>query len=219
MNANLTEIVLILDRSGSMSGLEADMVGGVNDLIAKQRAEPGEAILSTVFFNTSSVVLHNRADLRQTTPLTLEDYRVDGGTALLDAVGDAIRHIGLKQKHTPEAERPARTLFVIATDGYENASHRHTADSVRADIERQKTKYGWEFIFLGANIDAVQVADRYGIGAERAVDFHADACGVRRSYETVDRALHELRSSKRQIGTAWRKAADEDFRGRTATRR
>jgi uncharacterized protein YegL len=160
---NLTEIVFILDRSGSMAGLEADTIGGFNGLIQKQKSEDGEAIISTVLFDDKSEVLYDRVPLDSIPAMTEKDYYVRGCTALLDAVGSAIHHIGIVHKYARPEDRPAKTLFIITTDGMENSSKRYTYEQVKSMIERQKEKYGWEFLFLGANIDAISVANRFGI--------------------------------------------------------
>ena len=170
MRKNLTEIVFILDRSGSMSGLEADTIGGYNSLIEKQKKEAGEAYVSTVLFDDKAEVLHDRADLRKIQPMTDKDYYVRGCTALLDAVGGAIHHIGNVHKYAREEDRPEKTLFIITTDGMENSSRIYTYEKVKRMVERQKEKYGGEFLFLGANIDAAAEAERFGIRKDRAVD-------------------------------------------------
>ena len=168
---NTTELVFILDRSGSMSGLEKDTVGGFNSMISKQKTEDGEALVSTVLFDNKSVVIHDRLPLDDVPPMTEKEYFTRGCTALLDALGDAIHHIGNIHKYARREDVPEKTLFVITTDGFENASCRYDYDTVRAMIERQKEKYGWDFLFLGANIDAVAEARRFGIDADCAVDY------------------------------------------------
>ena len=175
MKKNLTEIVFILDRSGSMSGLEADTIGGFNSMIEKQRKADGEALVSTVLFDNMSEVIHDRVDIRDIKPMTDRDYTVRGCTALLDAIGGAIHHIGNVHKYARPEDVPEHTLFIITTDGMENASRFYSSDRVKQMIERQKAKYGWEFLFLGANIDAVETARHFGIGADRAVNFHSDS--------------------------------------------
>ena len=222
MKKNLTEIVFILDRSGSMSGLEADTVGGFNAMIAKQKKEPGEALISTVLFDDESVVVHDRVPVQNIAPMTERDYYVRGCTALLDAIGGAIHHIGNVHKYARAEDVPEHTLFVITTDGMENASRRYDSERVKQMIERQKTrygwehekeKYGWEFLFLGANIDAVETAGRFGIGADRAVDYHADRAGTQLNYEVLSEAVSAVRCSA-PLGTAWKARIDEDFRAR-----
>ena len=185
MRKNLTEIVFILDRSGSMSGLEADTIGGFNAMIEKQKKEDGEALISTVLFDNVSEVIHDRVDVQNIKPLTDRDYTVRGCTALLDAIGGAIHHIGNIHKYARAEDVPEHTLFVITTDGMENASRHYNAERIKQMIERQKARYGWEFLFLGANIDAVETAGHFGIGADRAVNYHADSAGTQLNYEVL----------------------------------
>lgn len=213
MKKNLTEIVFILDRSGSMSGLEADTVGGFNAMIAKQKKEPGEALISTVLFDDESVVIHDRVPVQNIAPMTERDYYVRGCTALLDAIGGAIHHIGNVHKYARTEDVPEHTLFVITTDGMENASRRYASERVKQMIERQKARYGWEFLFLGANIDAVETAGRFGIGADRAVNYRADRTGTQLNYEVLSEAVSAVRCSA-PLGTAWKARIDEDFRAR-----
>ena len=185
MKKNLTEIVFILDRSGSMAGLEADTIGGFNAMIAKQRQEPGEALISTILFDDRSEVLHDRTPVSRVRPMTARDYTVRGSTALLDAIGGAIHHIGNVHKYARDEDRPEHTLFVITTDGMENASHWYDSETVKRMIRRQQKQYGWEFLFLGANIDAVETARHFGIGKDRAVNYRSDKRGTRLNYEVV----------------------------------
>ncbi len=213
MKKNLTEIVFILDRSGSMSGLEADTIGGFNSMLEKQKRAEGEALISTVLFDNSSEVLHDRADVQAVRPLTDQDYSVGGCTALLDAIGGAIHHIGNVHKYAREEDVPEHTLFVITTDGMENASRRYSADRVRQMIERQKTKYGWEFLFLGANIDAVETARGFGISEDRAVNFHNDSQGTQLNYEVLSETICKMRAST-PITADWKQRIDEDYRKR-----
>ena len=213
MKKDLTELVFILDRSGSMSGLESDTIGGFNSMIAQQKEEPGEAFVSTVLFSGSSQVIHDRVDIRRVEPMTARDYRVGGNTALLDAIGSAIRHIGNVHKYARPEDVPERMLFVITTDGMENASRFYDADEVRHMIERQKEKYGWEFLFLGANIDAVETAARFGIDRSRAANFRNDPRGTHLNYSVVSRAVSSVRSG-RELDEAWKKDIDEDFHSR-----
>ena len=213
MKKNLTELVFILDRSGSMAGLEGDTIGGFNAMIEKQKKEPGQALVSTVLFDNETQVIHDRVDLQQIEPLTGRDYYVRGCTALLDAVGSAIHHIGNIHKYAREEDRPEKTLFVITTDGMENASHKYSYDRLKAMIQRQKEKYGWEFIFLGANIDAAKEAARFGIDKEQAVDYHADSQGTRVIYEAVNQAVCSVRAC-RPMSRQWRKDIDADFQKR-----
>ena len=211
MKKNLTEIVFILDRSGSMAGLEKDTIGGFNAMIEKQRKEAGEAVISTVLFDNYSEVIHDRLTLDQIPQLTEKEYYVRGCTALLDAVGGAIHHIGNVHKYAREEDRPEKTIFVITTDGMENASRNYTYDRVKAMIERQKGKYGWEFLFLGANIDAAREAARFGIGADRAANYHADHEGTGVIYETVSEAICQVRSCAAPLQANWKARIDEDF--------
>ena len=214
MKKNLTEIVFILDRSGSMAGLEADTIGGFNSLIAKQRKEEGEAYISTVLFDNDSEVVHDRLPLDKIPEMTRDVYYVRGCTALLDAVGSAVHHIGNVHKYAREEDRPEHTLFVITTDGMENASRHYTYDRVRQMIERQKEKYGWEFLFLGANIDAAREAARFGINADYAADYHADSRGTNVIYETVSDAISHVRSCAAPLPTGWKRKVDQDYKKR-----
>ena len=183
MRKNLTEIVFILDRSGSMSGLEADTIGGFNSMIEKQKKAEGEALISTVLFDNTSEVIHDRVSVQNIKPMTDEDYTVRGCTALLDAIGGAIHHIGNVHKYARAEDVPEHTMFVITTDGMENASRRYDSEKVKKMIERQKEKYGWEFLFLGANIDAIETARHFGISEDRAVNYHSDSEGTQLNYE------------------------------------
>ena len=213
MKKNLTELVFILDRSGSMAGLEGDTIGGFNAMIAKQKKAEGEAYVSTVLFDNESVVIHDRVDIQKVEPMTEEQYSVRGCTALLDAIGKAIHHIGNVHKYARDEDRPEHTLFVITTDGMENASHRYTADQIKQKIERQKSKYGWEFIFLGANIDAVETAGRIGIDKQRAVSYHSDHEGTQLNYEVISDAVCCMRASA-EIPDDWADRIEEDYRRR-----
>lgn len=213
MKKNLTEIVFILDRSGSMSGLEADTVGGFNAMIAKQKKESGEALISTVLFDDESVVIYDRVPVQNIAPMTERDYYVRGCTALLDAIGGAIHHIGNVHKYARTEDVPEHTLFVITTDGVENASRRYDSERVKQMIERQKARHGWEFLFFGANIDAVETAGRFGIGADRAVNYHADRAGTQLNYGVLSEAVSAVRCSA-PLGAAWKERIDEDFRAR-----
>ena len=212
MKNNLTEIVFILDRSGSMGGLETDTIGGFNAMLERQKKAQGEALLSTLLFSNETEVLHDRADIRQVEPLSLQDYRVGGSTALLDAIGGAIRHIGELHRRASEDGRPAHTLFVITTDGQENASRRYGYAELKRLIERQKERYGWEFLFLGANMDAV-AASRFGIDADRAVRFHCDSAGIALNYEAVGEAILTLRE-KSALDRDWGARIREDYQKR-----
>ena len=214
MKKNLTEIVFILDRSGSMSGLEEDTIGGFNAMIAKQKKEPGQVLVSTVLFDHERTVIHDRVELRKIEPMTQRDYYVRGCTALLDAVGSAIQHIGNVHKYARKEDRPVKTLFVITTDGLENASRQYSYDQVKAMIRRQKEKYGWEFLFLGANIDAAREAARFGIDRDHAADYHADSEGTGVIYDTVSDAICHVRCCDAPLSANWKAAVDEDYQKR-----
>ena len=213
MKVNLTEIVFILDRSGSMGGLEADTIGGFNAMLERQKKAEGEVLLSTLLFSNETEVLHDRADIRRVEPLSLQDYRVGGSTALLDAIGGAIRHIGELHRRASEDERPSHTLFAITTDGQENASHRYGYAELKRLIERQKETYGWEFLFLGANMDAVAAASRFGIDADRAVRYNCDSAGIALNYEAVGEAILTLRE-KSALDRDWGARIREDYQKR-----
>lgn len=213
MKKELTEMVFILDRSGSMSGLESDTIGGYNAMLEKQKLAPGKALVSTVLFDDICEVLDDRLNIQTISLITGKEYFVRGSTALLDAVGGAIHHIGNIHKYAREEDRPEKTIVVITTDGMENASRRYNYASVKMMIERQKEKYGWEFIFLGANIDAVEVASRFGIGADRAANYNADSEGTKLNYEVVSDAIYSLRE-KKSINSEWKERIDSDYKGR-----
>ena len=213
MKKNLTELVFVLDRSGSMSGLERDTIGGFNAMIEKQKAEVGDAFVSTVLFDNYTEVIHDRVRLDAVPRLTEKEYYVRGCTALLDALGGAIHHIGNVHKYAREEDRPEKTIFVITTDGMENASRRYSYDKVKAMITRQKEKYGWEFLFLGANIDAAREAARFGIDADRAANYHADSRGTEVIYDTVSETLCNFRAS-RPVAAGWKQRIDEDYKNR-----
>lgn len=213
MKNNITELVFILDRSGSMAGLESDTIGGFNSLIEKQRNQEGECYVSTVLFDNVCEVLHDRVRLSEIKKMTDKDYSVRGCTALIDAIGSAIHHIGNIHKYARPEDVPEHIMFVITTDGQENASHRYSSDQVKQMIERQKEKYGWEFLFIGANIDAVETAARYGIGKDRAVNYNADSLGTQLLYDTVAQAVCNVRSSA-PLGANWGKDITEDFNTR-----
>ena len=209
----MTELVFILDRSGSMSGLEKDTIGGFNAMIEKQKREDGQALVSTVLFDNESVVIHDRLPLDRVPPLTEEEYYTRGCTALLDAVGGAIHHIGNVHKYARKEDVPEKTLFIITTDGYENASRRYDYEKVRHMIQHEKEKYGWEFLFLGANIDAAAEAKRFGIDADRAVTYKCDAAGTALNYDVISEAVCHVRAS-RPLDAGWKSRIDEDVRKR-----
>ena len=213
MRKNLTEIVFILDRSGSMSGLEADTIGGYNSLLEKQKKEDGEAIVSTVLFDDVQDVLHDRVSLDKMKPITDKEYYVRGCTALLDAVGGAIHHIGNVHKYAREEDRPEKTLFIITTDGMENSSRQYTYQKVKSMVEHEKEKYGWEFLFIGANINAVETAARYGIDKDRAVNYNADGEGTHILYESVAKAVCNVRASA-PLGADWSEDINADYQRR-----
>ena len=213
MKNNTTELVFILDRSGSMSGLEKDTIGGFNSMIEKQRRQDGECYVSTVLFDNVSEVLHDRVKLSEVKPMTEDDYTVRGCTALIDAIGGAIHHIGNVHKYARPEDVPEHTLFVITTDGMENASRRYSSEQVKTMIKRQKEKYGWEFLFIGANIDAVETAARYGIDEDRAVNYMADQEGTQILYESVSEAVCNVRSN-RKLSKAWSQNINNDYQSR-----
>ncbi|MBQ6884844.1 MAG: VWA domain-containing protein [Clostridia bacterium] len=212
MKNNITELVFILDRSGSMAGLESDTIGGFNSMIEKQKKQDGGCYVSTILFNGESEVVHDREKLGEIHPMTERDYVVGGCTALIDAIGGAIHHIGKLHKYFGESA-PEHTMFVITTDGQENASHRYTSKQVKKMIERQKEKYGWEFLFIGANIDAVETASRYGIGADRAVNYKCDSEGTHILYESVAKAVCSVRASE-PLSASWSTEIDYDYQKR-----
>lgn len=185
MKKGLTELVFIMDRSGSMCNLVEDTIGGFNSLLAKQKKEEGEAIVSTVLFDDKVEVLHNRLDIREVEPITEREYFVRGCTALLDAIGGAITHISDVHKHLPDDKKPEKTLFIITTDGMENSSRKFDYKKVKKLVEKRTEKHGWEFLFLGANMDAISVADSFGIKANRAVTWKCDKLGAKLNYEVL----------------------------------
>lgn len=213
MKNNTTELVFILDNSGSMSGLENDTIGGFNSMIDKQLGIDGTCYVSTVLFNNASEVIHDRIPLSRVPKMTRKDYVTGGCTALLDAIGDAIRHIGNIHKYARPEDVPAHTLFVITTDGEENASHRYSSDAIKKLIENQKEKYGWEFIFLGANIDAVQTGATFGISKDCAVNYHSDSIGTRTSYAVLSEAISSVRKNK-SLSSEWKEEIEEDYKNR-----
>ncbi len=215
MEKNYTEIVFLLDRSGSMGGLEQDTIGGYNAFLKRQKKEGDNGVVSTILFDDKSEVIHDRVPLGKIEDMTEKEYYVRGCTALLDALGGAIRHIGIVHKYAREEDRPAKTIFVITTDGMENASRRYSYDDVRRMVERQKEQYGWEFLFLGANMDAIAAAGRFGISEDRAVRFHSDRCGTALNYDVVGEAVANMRAGRR-IGREWKHRIEEDYEERKA---
>lgn len=218
MKNNITEIVFILDRSGSMAGFESDTIGGFNATLEKQRREDGQAYVSTVLFDNESEVIHDRVPLDTVKPMTGKEYQVGGCTALLDAIGGAIHHIGNIHKYARPEDVPEHTIFVITTDGMENASHHYDSSKVKAMIERQREKYGWEFLFLAANIDAVETAENIGIRRERAVNYHQDAKGTDVMYCAMSKAISAMRCDESLDEGNWRKEADTDMARRRGKR-
>ena len=212
MKKNLTELVFILDRSGSMAGLEKDTIGGFNAMIEKQKAEEGEAYVSTVLFDNYSEVIHDRVALSDVPKLTEKEYYVRGCTALLDAVGDAIHHIRNVHKYIRKEDAPEHTMFVIMTDGEENDSHRYSSDEVKKMVSKQKEK-GWEFLFLGANIDSVETAKRYGIDESRAANYHSDSLGTQTNYRVLSETVCSFRE-KGFVGEDWDCEITEDYKSR-----
>ena len=214
----MTELVLILDRSGSMSGLEKDTIGGFNSMLEKQRKEPGDAVVSTVLFDNETEVIHDRVAIADVPNLTDKEYFVRGCTALLDAVGDAIHHIGNVHKYARKEDVPEKTLFIITTDGMENASYRYTYDKVRHMIDRQKERCGWEFLFLGANIDAAAEASRFGIDESMAANYHCDEAGTALNYEVISEAITSVRACAAPLSADWKKKIDADYKKRGGKR-
>lgn len=215
----MTELVFILDRSGSMAGLEKDTIGGFNSMLEKQRKEPGDAVVSTVLFDNQAEVIHDRVALADVPDLTDREYYVRGCTALLDAVGGAIHHIGNVHKYARREDVPEKTLFIITTDGMENASRRYTYEKVRRMIEHEKEKYGWEFLFLGANIDAAVEAKRFGIDESMAANYHCDEEGTALNYEVISEAITSVRACAAPLSADWKKKIDADYRRRGGNNR
>ena len=215
MKKNLTELVFILDMSGSMSALTGDTIGGFNSMLKEQREKPGEVLVTTYLFNNDSVMLHDRLPIAKVPEMTGKDYSARGCTALVDAMGGAIRHIAGIHKYAREEDIPEHTIFVITTDGMENASHKFTADHVKDMVRHEQEKYGWEFVFLAANIDAVGTAREYGICPQTAVDYRPDRTGTANAYQAMSRAVGSVRE-RRDIrqDNSWREDADQDFQNR-----
>ena len=213
MKNNTTELVFILDRSGSMSGFESDTIGGFNSILEKQKKTDGKCYVTTVLFDDRYEILHDRMDISEIKPMTADDYSVRGCTALLDAVGKSIRHIAKIHHYARPEDVPEKTLFVITTDGYENASRRFDADEVKRMVEHEKEKYGWEFIFLGADIDAVETAGRIGIDRSRSANYRKDTVGNKTMFASVDAAITMARSCP-TISDSWKADVDRDFEER-----
>ena len=219
MKNNITEIVFILDRSGSMAGLESDTIGGFNSMIKQQKKQDGECYVSTVLFDNCSEVLHDRLPLEKVPEMTDKDYTVRGCTALIDAIGGAIHHIENIHKYARREDVPEHTIFVITTDGQENASRTYTSENVKKMIEQKKEECGWEFLFIGANIDAVETAARYGIDKDRAVNYNADEQGTQILYKSVSKAVCKVRASA-PIQDNWSEDINNDYikRGKKSRR-
>lgn len=210
----MIELVFILDKSGSMEGLEKDTIGGFNSMIERQKKESGEAYVSTILFNDESKVIHDRVPIKDVPKMTAEEYYVGGCTALLDAVGEAIRHIGNIHKYARKEDVPEKTLFVITTDGLENASRRYNYREVKRLITNQREKYGWEFIFLGANIDAEEEGAKFGIDREMAVNYHSDEKGTELNYRVLGEAIAQVRRNKGRMDKHWKDEITEDYKNR-----
>ncbi|MBR2877166.1 MAG: VWA domain-containing protein [Clostridia bacterium] len=213
MKNNITELVFILDKGGSMSGLEKDTIGGFNSMIKKQLKQKGRCYVSTVLFDNDAEIIHDRVKLSDVPELTEDDYVVGGCTALIDALGSSIHHIANIHKYARKEDVPEHTMFIITTDGQENASHKFTSEEVKKMIEKEKSKYGWEFLFIGANIDAVETASRYGISPERAVNYRADSKGTQVLYNSVSDAVCCMRASE-ELSAEWALEIKEDFKAR-----
>ncbi len=213
MQKDLTEMVFILDKSGSMAGLEADTIGGFNSMIERQMRADGDAIVSTVLFSNVSTVIHDRVKIENVEPMTRNQYYVGGCTALMDAMGKAIHHIRNVHKYARKEDVPEHTIFIITTDGMENASHTYSSDQVKQMVRRQKEEAGWEFLFLGANIDAVETAARFGIDEDRAVTFVNDAQGQALNYQEISEAVRTIRECA-PLGREWKKKIEEDYESR-----
>lgn len=217
MRKDSTEVVFILDKSGSMSGLEADTMGGFNSMLKKQRKEVGEAVVSTLLFDTKFDVLHNRVPIEDVPDLVDEDYVPGGATALLDAVGRAITHIEKVHRKLPDDQKPEHTMFVITTDGEENSSTEYQLGEIRRMIERLQEADNWVFLFLGANIDAIQTAGDLGISADRSANFCADSKGTAENFAGISCAMSMVRGAA-PLNESWKDKIDADF-GRRGTRR
>ncbi len=213
MKKGLTELVFILDKSGSMGGLERDTIGGYNSMLEKQKAVQGECHITTVLFDNNYELLHDRIDIKAVSAITEKEYAVGGSTALLDAIGRTIHKIGNAQKHTAEDYRAEKVMLIIITDGEENSSREYSAEKIKAQIERQKTKYGWEFVFLGANIDAAETAGRFGIAPDRAQNYHADGAGVELNFRVMSEAVTTFRECA-AMPEGWSDEIQKDFKRR-----
>ena len=213
MKKDLVEMVFILDRSGSMEGLEKDTIGGFNSMINKQKKIPGEALVSTVLFDDAYEVLHNRKSIKEVPSLTHEEYFVRGSTAILDAIGRSLKKMISVYRRLKDEEKPEKTIFVITTDGMENASREFTSTQIKQMIEKQKEKYQWEFIFLGANIDAVRTARDFGIRKDRVANYHSDEQGTALNYDAISETISEFRVNH-CINSNWNDEINKDFNSR-----
>ena len=213
MKKGLTELVFILDKSGSMSGLESDTIGGFNGMIEKQKLDEGEALVTTVLFSSQSTILHDRLPLEKIPPMTRSDYCVSGCTALLDAIGDTVEHIGTIQRYARKEDVPEHTVFIITTDGMENASHRYSSEKIKELISAKKS-LGWDFIFLGANIDSVETAAHFGIEKDSAVNYICDPLGTKTVFKSVARAVSAVRRNEPLLDSDWRAELDADYEER-----
>lgn len=213
MKKGLTELVFILDKSGSMGGLESDTIGGYNTMLKKQQTVEGECHITTVLFDNNCELLHDRIDIKAVSPITEKEYQVGGSTALLDAIGKAINKIANAQRHTADDYRAEKVMFIITTDGEENSSREYGSDKIKEQIEHQKAKYGWEFIFLGANIDAVQTASRFGIAPDRAQNYHADSDGVELNFRVMSKAVTTYRECA-VMPDGWNDEIQKDYKRR-----
>jgi len=216
MKSVSTELVFILDRSGSMGGLESDTIGGFNSMLKKQQALPGECRITTVLFDDKYELLHDRIDIKAVSEITSKDYFVGGCTALLDAIGKTIKKINKVQKNTADDYRADKVMFVITTDGMENASREFTYDNIKSMVEKQKNKHNWEFIFLGANIDAIDVANRFGIARNRTQNFHNDSEGIALNYDVVCETMMAFRESpaEARLSDNWGDKISANFKSR-----
>ncbi len=214
MKQGLTELVFVLDKSGSMAGLESDTIGGYNSMLEKQQQLVSECVVTTALFDHCYELLHDRIDIRAIHSITAEDYQVGGSTALLDAMGTTIEKIAKVQHNTAPDYRAERVIFVIITDGEENSSRAYTINQIKGLVEQHKEQDGWEFIFLGANIDAIETARRFGIHEERAQSFHADKEGVALNFATLSESVAEFRQSG-SMNDNWKKKIEEDFKRRS----
>jgi len=213
MKNNLTELVFILDKSGSMSGLEHDTIGGFNSMLDRQKNETGDALVTTVLFDNQYEILHDRMSMRNVNSITEKEYYVGGTTALLDALGRTINRIGKAISETYEADRPSKVVFVIITDGMENSSREFTYRKIKDMIDHQKTKYSWDFMFLGANIDAVETASKFGISEDRAANFCSDSEGTSLNYKAVSEAVSNFRKGK-TVDSSWKSEIEKDYQKR-----